>query len=177
MRGRKCDICGAIGLHMATECPDRIKVGVPEVLHQARLNAVPALPPSLAAEPVQPSGPPLVLQSAGVNMLYLELPDDYIPASELCTAISRQPTVPECLRCYACGLLVTAPRWWSCCDVVVCLECLGPADAIWTCPLCNVPVNHLLGGENTVHAVTALEKCAQLWAMSLARAVDPYSKG
>ncbi len=167
LRGVKCNICGVIGVHHSDACPRRNEVGIPEAMRD--------LPPPAALQAAPGGVLTLDMESALFKAHYVDLPTDFLPCTELMDLIRKRPDVPSFLRCYGCMLLVRAPKWCSCCDIVVCTACLGPLDRHWACPKCHRIFGETADSDAQVHTVGAVSSMARLWALSCVEACDPYT--
>ncbi len=159
LKGYSCKICSALGDHFETDCPDRGKVGVPQVLQKPVTEDEAAAPPTKT------------LPSFCVDMSLADLPADYVPAQELQSLIRRHESVPHCLRCAACSILCVDPVYLPCCDVLVCMACLGPIEAEWRCSDCDKTLH-----DRDWFVVGALRAITKAWEQHTARRVDKYSE-
>lgn len=158
LRGVKCRLCDAIGAHFEDACPMRYKTGVPTVLQ---------------VKPEDTKYKHVIPLSATWNPTYVDLPWDYLPEHELMDMVRRRPNVPSFLRCAACGILVEDPVWLSCCDLVVCGECVGPAQV---CPACSAKLAEPAADTGpTMHRVGALRTLQSFYARyAVETSGDPY---
>jgi hypothetical protein len=124
-----------------------------------------------------PACSPAILQSATMRAMYIDRAPDFLPTTELAEQVRRRMDVPPALRCYACGLLAAAPVVWaSCCDIVLCKECLGPVAyvGVSVCPKCE----HVFGEpppEGLALTVRPLAAMVGHWARAAMETVDVYA--
>jgi hypothetical protein len=114
LRGYTCGICGEIGVHFDSDCPDKAMVGKPEVLRQ-KIRAM-------------------------EEVAFMPMPDGYLPEAVMISLIRKRPDVPHYLRCIVCTELASGAIWCATCDTVSCSLCLAPIDEPWVCPNCNSSV-------------------------------------
>ena len=164
LRGIKCNICGEIGKHYSSVCPERVKVGVP-------ISLRPEVSATAAIENTNPT-PPQTGRGGGGGGTSTSIHHDadvYVDASQLTALIRKRPDIPEFLRCRACLALPQDAIWCQCCDIFVCHTCLGPPpDATWTCPECEECA------VDNFHVIQAMRAVITAWFQSVAVLTDPY---
>lgn len=96
------------------------------------------------------------------------LPDAYVAPHELMTAVARHPGVPQSLQCCACAQLARDAMWVACCNVLSCLECLGPASGPWICAECG-----RRAADGDVWAVRAVREVIDAFEQVIAVGMDP----
>ena len=154
LRGVKCHICGDIGKHYSSSCPQRVNVGVP-----------------LGLRPdVDAGGEPKTEDDKKESpACSVYVPPAYLDAQELTAIIRKSPELPAFLRCRACLALPLDAIWCQCCDIFACSACLGPPDEAWVCPLCATYA------VDNFHVVAAVRKMVDTWFQAAATQIDPYS--
>ena len=123
LRGVKCHICGDIGKHYSSSCPQRVNVGVP-----------------LGLRPdVDAGGEPKTEDDKKESpACSVYVPPAYLDAQELTAIIRKSPELPAFLRCRACLALPLDAIWCQCCDISAwvhqtkpgCAHCAQPTP--WT---------------------------------------------
>jgi hypothetical protein len=128
-----------------------------------------AVPAPLHDDPCPPDACAHAAIAPSMKPFCAALPSDCLTNDELVSFIRSHPAVPELLHCAACDLLPIDAMYCQSCAALTCAQCLGPSDMDWMCPQCRA-----CAIDNFV-VVTPLRVLIQLWFVSCARRVDPYS--
>lgn len=167
LKGFTCIVCAAIGEHFSDDCPDRFRVGLPEVLqkeHEAKSECA-----SEAKKYEEPSGV-FVMESAVLSGFYDVYPPDYLPHFELEEMIRRRPDVPPYLRCRSCMILADNALWCSRCNVILCSPCVFPPEGSPYCPSCSAT------DVDAFHEVGAVRAMIAAWKRTKMESIDVYSR-
>lgn len=167
-RGVKCNVCGEIGKHYSSVCPERLKVGVPIALRPDLTDDNIVSSAAVQSNPTVPFTASTAV-SGGVSSVLVDPDTPPVGASQLAALIRKRPDIPAFLRCRACLALPEDAIWCQCCDIFVCHDCLGPPpDATWTCPECTECA------VDNFHVIRAIRATITAWFQSVAVLTDPY---
>jgi hypothetical protein len=163
LRGVRCNVCKALGEHYDSQCPLRVRVGIPSAFQPPVVDPsapAPATPPETGTAAPRVTTVPEFPPTAVLGPLFLSGPQLY-------TAVATRSDVPGWCTCVACGLIADAAVWCSACDSVACATCMAPAGPHSTlCPVCGTTAT------DDVHAVGPLRAIIDTMFMAVAEQVD-----